>query len=44
MAGLPILQGDRAVLLLSRIAGLLRGRVAILLRAEVAANWHKPDN
>ena len=36
MAGLPMLQGDRAVLLLSRMAGLLRARVA--------ADWHKPDN
>lgn len=47
-----MLQGDRAVLLLSRIAvllragvaGLVRDRVAILLRAGVAADWHKPDN
>ena len=44
MAGLPMLQGDRAVLLLSRIAGLLlagvagllQGRMAGLLRAGVA--------
>ena len=51
-AVLPMLQGDRAVLLLSRMAGLLRAgvvvllrdRVAILLRARVAADWHKPDN
>ena len=35
-AVLPMLQGDRAVLLLSRMAGLLRGRVAILLREGVA--------
>ena len=44
MAGLPMLQGDRVALLLSRIAGLLlagvagllQGRMAGLLRAGVA--------
>lgn len=52
MAGLPMLQGDRAVLLRDRmeglllagVAGLVQGRVAILLRAGVATDWHKPDN
>ena len=36
MAGLPMLQGDRAVLLLSRMAGLLRAGVVVLLRDRVA--------
>lgn len=36
IAGLPMLQGDRAVLLLSRIAGLLRDRMERLLLAGVA--------
>ena len=36
MAGLPMLQGDRAVLLLSRMAGLLRGRMEGLLRGRMA--------
>ena len=36
MAGLPMLQGDRAVLLLSRIAGLLLAGVAVLLLSRMA--------
>ena len=35
-AVLPMLQGDRAVLLLSRMAGLLRGRMEGLLRGRMA--------